>query len=231
MHESNFCIDLTRFCDVMSESPRITMVAALMHQQCLPASSLARLVQMSPQATRFHLRKLEDSSLIRVRVCGRHRYYEIATPEAAELIERIFGILPPPRCTLPVGLSVSAFAEARTCYNHLAGHWATTITDTLIRRGMIAPVDDIFDITLDGYCIFQGMGLVFPNNRKNKLLAKRCIDVTERKDHIGGYLGACLLDWMVRKEWFYHKKSSRVLEITDTGRQGLHRFDEITTAL
>lgn len=214
-------LNLPHFCYIMSESPRVTLVIALMNGQSLSASFLAKLVNMSPQATRFHLRKLEEAHIVRTRNCGRHHYYEMATQHAATFVEEVFGIIPPPKNMWPID---TPFIEARVCYNHFAGRWATDIANVFIKKNLIIPVDGIFHITYMGHDVFCKMGLELPEKNNNSFLAKRCIDVTEHRDHIGGHLGAILLNWMIKKEWLQKQDGSRIMTITKIGKKGLQQL-------
>lgn len=55
-----YCEDLIRFSDVMSDVSRVIIITELMNGRALSASWLANQLNLSPQATRFHLKKLED---------------------------------------------------------------------------------------------------------------------------------------------------------------------------
>lgn len=55
-----YCKDLIRFSDAMSDFSRVIIITELMNGRALSASWLANRLNLSPQATRFHLKKLED---------------------------------------------------------------------------------------------------------------------------------------------------------------------------
>ena len=52
--------------------------------------------------------------------------------------------------------------------------------------------------------------------------ARACVDWSERRPHVGGALGAALLDELLRRRWLTRAAASgRVLRITPSGRTGL----------
>ncbi|MFQ1008695.1 winged helix-turn-helix domain-containing protein [Gilliamella apicola] len=79
----------------MADFNRVIIITELMNGRALSASWLANRLNLSPQATRFHLKKLEDVELIVHRTCGKHRYYEIKNQDTAMFIESTFKVIPP----------------------------------------------------------------------------------------------------------------------------------------
>ena len=66
--------------------------------------------------------------MLRVERHGRHRYFRIAGPEVAELIEALARLSPPaPVRSLRQGTNATAVRYARTCYDHLAGVLGTEL--------------------------------------------------------------------------------------------------------
>ncbi|MBU2277629.1 MAG: transcriptional regulator, partial [Gammaproteobacteria bacterium] len=58
-----------------------------------------------------------------------------------------------------------------------------------------------------------------------------CLDWSERTAHLGGQLGALLLDFMLQKQWFNRQLDSRELQLTALGRRQLQQqFQLIITA-
>jgi predicted transcriptional regulator len=54
--------------------------------------------------------------------------------------------------------------------------------------------------------------------------AYACLDWSHRVPHLGGALGASLLDWMFRRKVVVRRKSSRAVRLTHTGQQELKRY-------
>jgi hypothetical protein len=51
--------------------------------------------------------------------------------------------------------------------------------------------------------------------------ARACLDWSERRPHVGGALGAALLDELLRRRWLRRHRDGRALTITGAGRAGL----------
>src|SRR6266849_693751 len=57
-----------------------------------------------------------------------------------------------------------------------------------------------------------------------RMLARRCIDGTERRPHLGGALGAAMLERMLSMRWVAKVLGSRALRITSRGQEVLSRL-------
>ena len=222
MSKKLYCEDLIHFSDVMSDFNRVMIIIELMNGRTLCASWLAKQLNLSPSATRFHLKKLEDAQLIHHRTCGRHRYYEINNQDTADFIESTFRIIPPnDYLFLTDTNNKQKFQQARTCYKHLAGSWSVTLTQSLLQNNLITIQEDLFLITTAGKNFLNHYQLL-PDDFDNKIVGKRCIDFTEHRDHIGGQLGSHLLKAMLHQAWFKQDINRRELSITPLGRTKLH---------
>lgn len=214
--------DVAHICSAMSDHARAHIVSILMDGRAHPASAIAGVLNMSSQATRFHLRILEEAHLVAVRKVGRHRYYEIPSPDTASRLEGIFGILTPPECCSEKRRNFdSAFEQARKCYTHLAGALAVEITEALVQSQYIRQVEDDFLLTTHGKALFTSLGISFTQDAGGVVKTKRCIDVTHRRAHVGGPLGSAMLAWMMAKDWFRQSADKRALHISPHGRREL----------
>jgi len=54
-----------------------------------------------------------------------------------------------------------------------------------------------------------------------RLVARRCLDWTERRPHVAGALGAAILDRVLAMRWATRVKDSRALRVTPRGREAL----------
>ena len=93
---------------------------------------------VSAATASFHLARLLDGGMITVARQGRHRYYQLAGHEVAATLEAL-GLISPelPVRTLRQSREATALAEARTCYDHLAGRAGVELLDSLLRRGLL----------------------------------------------------------------------------------------------
>ncbi|WP_376748157.1 helix-turn-helix domain-containing protein [Stutzerimonas nitrititolerans] len=60
----------------------------------LTATELADIAGVTRQTISFHLAKLHDAGLLEVERQGRHRYYRLAGPDVAQILESLMGMAP-----------------------------------------------------------------------------------------------------------------------------------------
>ena len=84
-------------------------------------------------------------------------------------------------------------------------------------QGLIVGDEEI-ELTGKGRDRFQKLGLDLDRiGRGRRPLCRACLDWSERKTHLGGALGAALLDFMVQSGWV-RREEGRVLRFTPHGR-------------
>ena len=84
--------------------------------------------------------------------------------------------------------------DARTCYDHLAGRLGVELLDVLMATRALrndSRVKGLLQFGPNASYVFSAVGVdierLAPSRRR---LAYRCLDWTERRDHLGGSLGA-----------------------------------------
>src|SRR4051794_14886391 len=107
---------------LVGDPSRANMLVALLAGQALTATELTIAAGVTPQTASGHLAKLAGGRLLSVVAQGRHRYYRLASPQVAQMLEGLMSVAVagPPRHR-PRSVRDDALAEARTCYDHLAG--------------------------------------------------------------------------------------------------------------
>jgi len=117
---------------LIADPTRAAILRALLPDRPLAAGELARLAGVSAATASFHLARLLDGGMIAVARQGRHRYYRLAGHEVAAALEAL-GLISPalPVRTLRQSREAAALAEARTCYDHLAGRAGVELLDGL----------------------------------------------------------------------------------------------------
>jgi DNA-binding transcriptional ArsR family regulator len=208
---------------LIGDPARANILAALMGGQALTATELVGAAGVSPQTTSGHLGKLTDGRLIACVKQGRHRYYRIATPRVAEMLEGIMAVVAdsPPRHRPPSKLD-DAMRHARTCYDHFAGKLGVGLTDTLRTRGHLLLADEGGEITDDGVVFLQEFGVDLAEaRRRRRVFCRPCLDWTERRPHLGGSIGAALAQRCFDLKWLQRMRDSRALTVTPAGRRGL----------
>jgi DNA-binding transcriptional ArsR family regulator len=208
---------------LVGDPARANILAALMGGQALTASELAYAASVSPQTTSGHLGKLSDGRLISCIKQGRHRYYRIATPRVAEMLEGIMAVVADlPARHRPVSALDEAMRAARSCYDHVAGKLGVAVADALRERGHLVLADEGGEITGGGVAFLRDFGVdLDAARRRRRIFCRPCLDWTERRPHLGGSIGAALAQRCFALGWLERTRDSRALKITAAGRRGL----------
>jgi hypothetical protein len=176
-----------------------------------------------------HLQRLKSAQLVKVLAQGKCRYYSLHGAEVAAALE---------------GLSVIAGAShqpflprtpgplrfARTCYDHMAGATGVALHDRFTALRWIAPDvkgrevhADSYSLTNEGAAALASLGIDIDATRNlRRRFAYACLDWSERRPHLGGALGAAVLDLALRKRWVIRQLDTRILAVTADGRREMH---------
>src|SRR3954449_7471706 len=139
-------LDIAAAAAVLAEPSRARILLALMDRRALPASVLASEAGVAPSTAREHLARLVDTGFLTVERHGRHRYFRIAGPPVADVVEALGAVAPEaPVRSLREGTRAHALRQGRTCYDHLAGRLGTALMGALIERGLLTGGDGCFD--------------------------------------------------------------------------------------
>lgn len=214
---------LAEIAHLMGDPARANMLQALMDGRALTAKELAWLAGVAPQTASGHLARLMQGGLVAVAAQGRHRYYRLAGPEVAAVLEGLmvlsgqqgFGRRLPPR----VGAELS---EARTCYDHFAGRLGIGIHDALMAGGHLAVSEGGYALTPSGRAIFATLGIdAAEAGRSRRATLRPCLDWSERRPHLAGRLAAALACRCFEMGWVNRRKDSRAVSVTAEGRAAL----------
>jgi DNA-binding transcriptional ArsR family regulator len=137
-------VDVVPPAALIAEPTRAAMITALLDDRPLAAGELARVAGVSPATASAHLARLLGGGLVTMIKQGRHRYYQLAGPEVAAAMEALahLNTTPVPVRSLRESRDAAALAQARTCYDHLAGRAGVALLEALLARGILAPAPD-----------------------------------------------------------------------------------------
>jgi DNA-binding transcriptional ArsR family regulator len=218
--------DLASVAALFSDPARAAMLAALAGGQALPAGELARRAGVHPATATAHLRRLVDGGLVLVRVQGRHRYHELSAPQVAHVLEALAQIAPPfPVRSLREHHRAAALAEARACYDHLAGRRGVQLRDRLVRIGALDLIDDRDHILTErGHKLLIGIGIDPDRLRATRrVFARSCIDWTCRRPHLAGALPAAITASLIELGWLT-RTADRALRVAPDYDQRLDQW-------
>src|ERR1700719_3694926 len=141
---------------LVGDTARATILSALMGGQALTASELAARARISKSTASGHLTKLVGARLLGGTQNSRNRYYSIASPLVAKMLESIKAVaaIETPSRYQPRSTQDDRLRMARTCYDHLAGQLGVAIADALVSKGYIVLTDDGGEVTDSGTPFF-----------------------------------------------------------------------------
>ncbi|MDX5377444.1 MAG: winged helix-turn-helix domain-containing protein [Halomonas sp.] len=216
--------DLSRLARTIGDPTRMGMLALLMEGRALTAKELAYGCGVQPGTATEHLKRLQRDGLIESAAQGRHKYYRLASAEVAHAVEALMVVAKPMKVVSPCRRPAGALGAARFCYDHLAGELGTRMTAVLIERELLEADGEAMDVTTRGEAWLVDFGIdVTSLRRRRRRFAYSCLDWSERRDHLGGALGAALAERMLELGWICRQKHSRVVSISELGHRALAR--------
>jgi len=222
--------DFTAIGRALAAPARSTILDLLMDGSSRPASELAGAAGVGASAASEHLAVLLDAGLVRCSTTGRQRFYRISTTEIAAALEHIGQCCPEvPVRSLRHSRQQQDLAQARLCYDHLAGRVAVLLTDSFLARGWLE--GDGLAMTPAGDRGFIELGVDLDGLRSSRRpLSRSCPDWTERRPHLAGALGASVATLFQERDWARRRPSGRGLIITAVGIEALAKELDVVLA-
>lgn len=210
--------DFAALAALLGDPARSRMLVALMGGTALTATELALAAGVTASTASSHLSKLSGAKILKVVRQGRHRYFRLFDEDVATMLEGLMEVAARdsmPRRRLPS----PALAAARVCYDHLAGASGVWLANALRERRFIAG-DDQFELTLAGERFLAGWKIdVDALRRARRPLCRACLDWSERRYHLGGALGAAILDRLFHLRWARREPDSRAVTFSAHGER------------
>ena len=215
----------SQIASAIGEPSRAKILYCLMDERARTSTELAAVAEIGASTASAHLERLRSAKLVRVTAQGKHRYYSLAGPEVARVLEGLSVI---------AGISVPAFVPktperlraARTCYDHIAGSLGVALHDRVVELGWIqgSETDAGYTLSESGARGLRALGIdpgaVISERRKT---AFPCLDWSERRSHLGGSLGAAILHHALKRKWLVRDLDGRALTVTPFGRAEFKR--------
>ena len=214
---------MARIAALLAHPARMRMLMTLADGTVRPAGELVFAASISAQSASAHLSALVDGGLLRLEAQGRHRYFRLAGAEVADAIESLASLSAAARPRAPRSAAIPKsepvqFLHARTCYDHLAGVAAVQICEAMVKARWITAEGQDFRVTRLGEKRLAALAVDLDLARRSKrVFARACVDLTQRRHHLGGALGAALLDVCIARGWVLRTRHSRVVGITAKG--------------
>lgn len=197
---------------------RASMLNALVDGRAFTAGELSSVARITPQTASGHLARMVDAGLLAVASQGRHRYYRLASPDVAIMLESMMVVAESGRRIGRTGPVEEASRRARSCYDHLAGRLAVGIADHLVGESYLVLSPDGGELTATGRDFFGKLGIDLADRNKRPF-CRACLDWSERRYHIAGTLGTRIMTCCFEQGWIRRKPDSRIIAITPLGER------------
>jgi DNA-binding transcriptional ArsR family regulator len=212
---------LARVAAIVADPARSRMLAYLLSGEYASAGELATIASVTPTTASGHLGKLLDARFVVCEPRGRHRYFRLADAEVAHALEAL-------ALVAERGGHDRAWAHperkrlrfARCCYGHLAGQLAVTVFDALQREERLTSATDGYELTEVGIQWLQGLGMSPGSPSGRRRFAYRCLDWSERRDHLAGQLADEIYQHFTQAGWL-RRAAGRAVEVTVSGQREL----------
>ncbi|MFE5337106.1 ArsR/SmtB family transcription factor [Isoptericola sp. NPDC056573] len=209
--------DFTAVGRALAAPARSVFLGLLMDGTARPAGELARAAGVRASTASEHLAVLLEAGLVTSRAQGRHRFYELAGPEVADALEALGGLTgPAPVTGYRRSREAARLAEARFCYDHLAGRLGVGLTGAWVASGWL--VGGSLALTDAGAHGLRDLGVeVDAAVRARRPTVRACVDWTERRVHLAGALGAAVGARFLGAGWVA-RTTGRGLRLTPSGQ-------------
>jgi len=213
---------VSRIAAAIGQPARARMLYCLVDGRARTSTELAMVADVTPSTASVHLHRLKARRLVRVFAQGKHRYYGLEGANVAAVLEALSVLAGGSRDAFEPN-TPNRLRAARTCYDHIAGTLGVSLHDRFQALGWLSGgigADNAYDLTPDGAKAFEALGIDIEATRTlRRRFAYACVDWSERRPHVGGAVGAALLNIALKRRWVIQDLESRALTITRVGRR------------
>jgi DNA-binding transcriptional ArsR family regulator/DNA-binding PadR family transcriptional regulator len=221
---------ITQLGAIMADETRVRILDFLLGTQAATSELVVRLGVDQPRVS-AHLAALKRMGLVSVSVVGRQHVYAIRSDKVADAIRSFFrlaNLSSSAQSHGAVEISKTALREvgrdsplrrARTCYDHLAGVAGVELLDEMLRRGWVEErktsggARTCYTLTRKGRNSLERLNVPLAARIAQRQFAYGCLDWTERRHHLGGFLGKVILDRLL---------TERIVERTAEGTRAVN---------
>jgi DNA-binding transcriptional ArsR family regulator len=217
--------NIARIAALVGDPARAEILTALLGGRALTATELSGVAGITKQTASAHLSKLLDARLLTMQSQGRHRYFQLADADVAHLLESLMGVAHRAGAArLHPGPREPALRNARQCYDHLAGNKGVQVFDSLVQRGLLKPTSTALELSGPGARFFRDLGIDIDSLEIHRRpLCRGCLDWSARRHHLGGALGAAMLQRIFALGWARRASKSRAIIFSAAGETAFRR--------
>jgi len=207
---------------LIGDPARANMLFALKDDGRIAAGDLSAIAGIAPSTASEHLAKMVDAGLVEVTASGRKRYYDLAGPEVADILEGLEAVASSLSADkIRTNAEYATNIHMRSCYDHLAGTVGSRLAIAFLECGLIRQRCKDPELTAAGAECLASFNIDVEELRSEpRRFLRLCPDWTDRSVHIGGSVGAALLRGMINFDWLRRPRGSLNVAITPKGVAG-----------
>ena len=224
--EATPCI--SQIASLLAEPKRTAMLWALMDGSAKSSEELATLAGLSPASANAHLARLTGSGLLRIEARRGKRLFRVAAADVSAAIDALASttMASAARCTPqacpPALMAPPLLRRARWCHGHLGGELAAQLYQRMLQAGWIERHEQRTEVTVKGAQQLADLG-IFIQVLASPLVCD-CFDWSQQQPHLGGALGAGLMQLFLQANWISAINESRALSVNDVGLEQIARM-------
>ena len=195
---------------LLSDPSRVAILSALSNEPLTVSELTARVGAPQPRIS-SHIAILREAGWIEAESDGRQRRYRLISPSIGDALRTLTNIGSSSTAASKKSrqyrkpLPDQPLRHARSCHDHLAGVAGVAVCNAFLKRGWIEPIVDGRGTFQPGYALtdlgrteLSGRDIVIAvDELHRRRFAYACPDWTEPGVHIGGALGAAILQRLV----------------------------------
>lgn len=225
----DYAPSISQMAALLADPKRSAMLWALMDGAARPADELALQAGLSTASAGAHLARLAAGGLLKQETRGRKRFFRLAAPEIGVAVQALASASQVSaehvsrRVAQP--LPLLPLRRARVCCDHLGGELAAELYQRLLGDGWIAQQEQRIEVTSKGMAKFAERGIYVPAlAQRERETVCTCPACSERSPHLGGALGAGLLQLFIQMGWLRTTEESNTLQISSNGQREISKI-------
>lgn len=223
---------ISQIATLLADPKRTAMIWALMDGSAKPSEELAMLAGLSASSANAHLARLAAGGLLRIEARGRKRFFRMAAADVAAAVDALASTTmasvarSAPSRSVAVLLAPELLRQARRCHDHLGGEMAAALYQRMVLAKWIERFEQRIHVTPLGarHLAEHGIFTQALAHQSYSTMACDCYDWSEQQPHLGGALGAGLLQLFMQSRWLQTISESSALQVTETGRLEIARI-------
>ncbi len=212
---------LVQLAQTFADETRLRILTLLLGGDAAVSDVATRLALPQPRVS-THLAQLRKAGLVSVAMAGRQRVYRVDAARVKAVVDALQALAPTtprrsPQATREVRRN-TAMRQARTCYDHVAGVVGVQLLDEMLRRAWLEHNESkektrlLYRLAPHGTQALRERDVDIARAQKaRRHFAFGCMDWTERREHLGGALGAAILDAMVTAAIILRQQQTRTV--------------------